>query len=314
MLRLTTVQPMKSAMTVLGIGVLLLLTACAAQTTSSLMHDIQVKSGTNVIVSSASGMPPGVYPGRKQDVHANQRQNYDAYLQVSQPWIAVLNQRQDAIARGSINSGCIGADVMVCIATLSKTLAIATSFQNLFINPVNGSVDILAGVQDPFLQQVKKAVDGKLIFERTLRFYAYIPGQSEGILPSGIAITVDLDSDWRIHRVSAVLLHDPIAAHTEQEYDKTGIFELLTATGVQPCNLVRLELYRTFEAQLKPTLTPSHNVEVDMSSASETYGKHGKLDVCGRSVWYISSYGVSTDLITPNDLSGRFGGGSLQIE
>src|SRR5689334_11271289 len=92
---------MEKAIAMLAAGAFLL-TACAARTTSDVMQDIQVKAGTNVIVPSASGMPPGIYPGRKDEVHANQRQNYEGYLQVAQAWIVMANQRQEAIRQGLI--------------------------------------------------------------------------------------------------------------------------------------------------------------------------------------------------------------------
>ena len=310
-------RPVIKTIAILGAGVVLL-TACADQSTrstSSLMHDIEVKAGTNVIVRSAAGMPAGIYPGRKDDAHAYQRQKYEAYLVVAQPWITALGARQDAINHGQARVGCIGEDVLTCMVTLSRVLAVATRYSDISIDPARGVVSILGGSSDdPLLQQTKTAVDGKLIFLKTLRFYAYVPGQDEGILPRGIAVTVDLDDNWRIRRLSATLPHDPMGAHTAEEYDKTGIFELVTAAGVQPCKMARQELYRTFEAQLKPGLSPSHNIDVDMTSASETYGKHGKLDVCGRGVWFFSTRGVSTDLISRNNMSGSFGGGSLQIE
>jgi hypothetical protein len=276
------------------------------------MQDIQVRSGTNIVVSSASGMPPGIYPGRKNKVVGYERQRYQAYLQVAQPWIAVLKQRQEEVARGQARPGCIGEDVLTCMATLARVLAVATDFHNLEINAVNGTPSISAG--DPLLQQLKTAVDGKMIFDKTLRFSAYIPGQDEGILPHGISIWVDLDSTRRIKRMSASLPYNPLGAHTEQEYDKTGIFELVTATSVQPCDLRKIDLYRKFEAELKPGLRPSHNIDVDMSSASETYGQSGRLEICGRSVSFYSFHGVSTDLISSHNMSGSYGGGSLQFE
>ena len=297
--------PIRAAAVMIGAGALLL-TACADQrTTSDLVREIEVKAGTNVIVRSASGMPAGFYPGQKTRVVAYDRPKYDAYLSSAHPRIVTVASLQGAITRGEAKPGCIGEDVLTCMATLAQTLAVTTS---------SVGFTIITNADDPLLQQEKIAVDGKRIFEKTLRFSAYVPGQYEGVLPTGLSISVSLDSNQRIHAMIVLLPHNPMGAHTEQEYDTTGLFELLSAVGTRPCTVSKLDLYRTFEAQLKPSLKPGHSIEVDMSSASESYWQSGKLNVCGRKIDFSSSSGVSTTAISPTNMSGYTGGAVLQIE
>jgi TPP-dependent 2-oxoacid decarboxylase len=93
----------------------------------------------------------------------------------------------------------------------------------------------------------------------------------------------------------ASLPHDPLLAHTQQEYDKTQVYEIVAAVTAKTCPaLSSPEVARWIENVIKPHLTytkPTHIDDVGGDSIRAENFNSKKTAFCGRTFSFESSAG-----------------------
>ncbi len=212
-------------------------------------------------IKSAAGNPPGFYPGL---LVAPPQWEYEAVIRDTKPAILEIETRVAAIRQGQMKAGCIGEDVFTCVATLSQSLAVTTDH----------AYRTLGAEEDILSQKEKIDVTGKVIFPKSIGFYAYVPGwkYSNSIFDPHVYFEVRIGDDRKIQQIFILLPRSPSRAQTKEEYDETGIYEIVSPILSATCpKLEREEFYRFFETSVK---TAEFWVE---------------FPICARSLWYYSS-------------------------
>lgn len=295
--------------TVILLIMMFCLTGCAtARSTQEITDMIEKESGTNIVVKSAAGRSPDFYPGAASDIITMHLKEYQEYCAVHKEAIQAIGTRALVIKTGNLPTACIGIDLFTCIASLSKTLAVATesrSWQYLTKN-------------DP-LTADKTDVTGKTLFNKDIRFVAYVPGwqyDKYDYIYKKLSYNISLGDDRKVTRVSIIFPRDPLHAQTKEEYDATGLYEgLAPLLNINCPDLTRDELYKVFETEMKAALgARTTQVSSSIHDVGITEGQIGKIQFCGKSLTFSSSVGRSTSMISEHNTSGIYGGGLISIE
>lgn len=291
-----------------------ILFGCAQQDTILAQTPMAEPSITPTVeppIISAAQEPPGFYPGRRNGIVANG--DYNFYLSRAQSKTVVVENRMAAIKSGQLEPGCIGKDVFTCMATMAQVMAVATDYQT-------GTDNIRANLDsdDPLIARDKIDVNGKTLSQGELSFSAFVTGLSKSrtlIRDDALNISVGLSSNKKIRRMIVFLRGDPLLAKTESEYDRTGIYEILSAVSMPKCtNINRLDVYKMIENHVKRHLKRTHDFEASMSDVSETGGEEGTAKFCGRKLWFYSFGGHAVSAVSLDNDTGIVGGSSLTIE
>lgn len=186
---------------------------------------------------SPEGQPAGYYPGL--GTTSALKSELAAYLAKNQAGIADVQSRVVQIRESKRTPGCIGEDKYTCVATLAQKLAITddagSKELNLFADvhydvngrPVNGSRVILNG---------------------------FIPNYRD-IGHGSAYMTVILGPDGNVSSVEAKLLKSFGLARTQEEYDATSVYEIVSAVAARQCpNLSKSEVARWIENTVKPRM------------------------------------------------------------
>lgn len=186
---------------------------------------------------SPEGQPAGYYPGLGTTTVL--KSELADYLAKNQAGIADVQNRVVQIRAGQRTPGCIGEDKYTCVATLAQKMAVTddagSKDLNLFADvrydvndwPVNGSQVMLNG---------------------------FIPNQRD-IAHGSAYITLALGARDAVSRVEAKLVDGMESAHTQEDYDKTGIYEIVAAMAAKECpNLSKSDVARWVEDTVKPRM------------------------------------------------------------
>lgn len=279
-----------------------MLLSCAAPQISELPPQQQAK-----IVRTAAGKPPGFYPGLLEDNVP--RWEYEALIRDTKPTVLEIESRIKGIQQGQINPGCIGEDVLTCAGTIAQTLAVTTDHE---YRPLGAGADIFT--------PDKVDVNGKVIFANKIGIYAYVPGwQYNGLSVSreAVSFTLQLGDDRKVQQISIHLPRSPVRAQTREEYDRTGIYEIVSPILSATCpKLEREEFYRFFENSVKEKLPTqsTKNISAEGSDISVTKGKQAGASLCGRSLLLHTFSGHSTSLVSEYNETGFFAGDLVIIQ
>jgi hypothetical protein len=242
----------------------------------------------------AWGEPAGFYPGRGEG--ASLGTDYSAWLTKNQAGIADIQSRIVEIKHGTRAPGCIGEDKYTCIATLSQRLTIADEWMsetNVF--PV-----------------IKYDVNGRPINGSTIMLQAFLP-DAKALHDGGkTEVILDVTPQGSVSRIFALLAHDPLVAHTQEEYNKTQVYEIVAAVTMRACPaLSKPEVAKWIENLIKPGITygkPGH-LDDDMVSGRAEHSESKKTVFCGRTFQFNSSSGYYHEGFQRV----AFEGGSLEI-
>lgn len=102
---------------------------------------------------------------------------------------------------------------------------------------------------------------------------------------------------------------DPGTANTKEEYDETGLFDILAPMLPSGCaQKDRLNLYRFFNDVIKPTISlPDREtfVGIDFADDSIKY-RSDRVPMCGLFIDYRKDRGVGTQMMSIDNPSGRY--------
>lgn len=194
--------------------------------------------------------------------------------------------------------GCLGQTLNACIDRVHQYITISyddTQSQR----QRNSAVD----------------VNGRpVVKKKSLTLIGTISGSPAGAMS---AVTIDYNVEETVTSVQVQMAGDASMAETSDDYDKTGLFEAVqVAIGTRCSQMSRMALYQFFENKVKPRMVVSPTErEVNMDSASETYGKTAKgLVLCGHPFEYVLAFGHDTnDIDIESNPSGAWMSASITM-
>jgi hypothetical protein len=186
-----------------------------------------VRCADSIVLSKnnfAFGEPAGFYPGRGED--GNLGTEYSAWLEKNQAGIADVQNRIVQIRNGARAPGCIGEDKYTCVATLSQRLTVADNWAEADFN---------------VFPEIKYDVNGRPINGSTVMLDAYRPN-ARALHDGGLnRLILNITPNGSVSHITALLPHDPILAHTQEDYDKTQVYETVAAVTAKSCPALRAD-------------------------------------------------------------------------
>ncbi|HEX3861767.1 MAG TPA: hypothetical protein VHY35_08735 [Stellaceae bacterium] len=147
--------------------------------------------------------------------------------------------------------GCLGVTAEECVRWLRTTMTLDEGF-----------------LATALAQRHQVDVNGKPLGGGLITVYARLPGHIEPLV-----ILLHLRADDRVQSVESNLLRDLIPAHTEELYDQSAVYEIVTRLLGRRCPPTsKIELYRFFENSVKPRI---HRERQDL--ANGLFGLHRVL-------------------------------------
>jgi hypothetical protein len=206
--------------------------ACSAMTVTS-----------PVEYASPEGQPAGYYPGL--GTSAVSKSELAAYLSKNQAGIADVQNRIVQIREGKRTPGCIDEDKYTCVATLAQRLAITDDV---------GSKDY------NLFADVRRDVNGRPVNGRRVMLDGFIPNYRD-VGHRSAFFSVTIGAEGTVSAVDAKLLKGVELARTQDEYDTTGVYEVVSAVAAKQCpNLSRNDVARWVENTVKPSMHRTREV------------------------------------------------------
>lgn len=186
---------------------------------------------------SPEGQPPGYYPGVGTSTVL--KSDLAAYLAKNQAGIADVQNRIVQIREGRRTPGCIGEDKYTCVATLAQKLAIT---------------DFVGSKDSNLFADVRYDVNGRSLNGDRVVLDGFIPN-SRDISHRSVYSTIILGTDGTVSAVEAKLLKSLELAHTQEEYDAPGAYEIVAAMAAKQCpGLGKSDVARWVENTVKPSM------------------------------------------------------------
>ncbi|MFI4947777.1 MAG: hypothetical protein ACHQC9_03135 [Alphaproteobacteria bacterium] len=130
--------------------------------------------------------------------------------------------------------GCLGATVEECVRDLRATMSLDEGF-----------------LASAMARRHQTDVNGRPLGGGLVTVYARIPGRMNQFV-----ILLQLGPDDRVHSAESNLLLNLIEAHTEELYDQSALYDIVSRLVGRRCAGIRkLDLYRFFENSVKPRIT-----------------------------------------------------------
>jgi hypothetical protein len=190
--------------------------------------------------------------------------------------------------------GCIGAKLDACISELRSAIQFDEK-----------------SWQREIERRDEIDVSGKpLAGHEFLTVSGTIPGLSLG----HTQLNLTLSSSDVVQSIMAWLPSSPFMAHTESEYDDTGLYEVASLIYGDQCSTFnRLGIYRFFNDKVRPMVI-HEPTQYNAFGAGKTNSQHAyNMGYCGRSFEYDFSVGESSELITEGNLSGSFANATITV-
>jgi hypothetical protein len=219
----------------------------------------------------AYGQPAGYYAGRAEPFVGSSTPEFARWLTKNQATIDDIQRRIGEIRAGTRRPACIGEDRYTCIATLAQKMAVADVY---FLNEAS------------VFAETKYDVNGKPIPPTKIVFDGYLPNAVRGpvtLHPDHMKFVLKLDSQGNVVSLEAGLPENLTAARTQEEYDATLAYEVISAVTANACpTLGRTEVARWIENTIKPTaqLTAPVRSKETRVTAQDLVTK--KTAFCGR--------------------------------
>lgn len=211
-----------------------------------------------------------------------------AYLEKNQAGIADVRNRIVQIGEGKRVPGCIGEDKFTCVATLSQKLS---------------TTDDDLSWDHAVFAAVRYDVNGSPVNADRINIVGYIPGRRD-YGTQNISFTVRVLPDGKVWSIEARLPHSWGIARTPDEYDATGLYEIVAALGAKDCpNLGKMDVDRWIENTVKPSMHPKPDqhagqVKLRRQTANQTKRlddrtfESAKLVLCGRSFQFTNAANI----------------------
>jgi len=120
-----------------------------------------------------------------------------------------------------------------------------------------------------------------------------------------------------VTNLSFIPKKDPMSAKTLNDYNLTGLYEIISSIGEKSCvPSDAISFYRYVDNVLKKSAKPYKTGPKCsmMNGCSESSGLIiERIDYCGLKMDIDSSYGISTGAISQHNISGRVGGGYISF-
>ncbi|HEV2334988.1 MAG TPA: hypothetical protein VGS13_05790 [Stellaceae bacterium] len=130
--------------------------------------------------------------------------------------------------------GCLGVIVEECVRNLRATMTLDEGF-----------------LATAMARRHQTDVNGKPLGPGLVTVYARLPGRMNQFV-----ILLHLGPDDRVHRVESDLLLNLIEAHTEEDYDQSALYDIVSRLVGRRCAGIRkIDLYQFFENSVKPRIT-----------------------------------------------------------
>jgi hypothetical protein len=196
-----------------------------------------------------------------------------------------------ASAAGAQESPCIGKPIAACVAALA-----AAGHRDA--NPAETEREIgRLGAVD---------VNGKPVGPKLVSVFGYLP-QFPG---RDVMLEITVGAGGTVTSLDANLPGNPKLAHTAEEYDATGLFEVAALILGGDClKAGKLDFYKFFENTMKPKIKTKNQ-------APDFSGGHAMTEVvlektpvvpfCGRKIVYANLIGYDTDEISADNPHGIF--------
>ncbi len=240
------------------------------------------------------GATPGYYPGQANGIRASQRAEWLAWMRAHGDDIDAIGAKINAIKAGAPAPGCFGRALFDCVASLAQTLVITDWYQTsqTFYRPATD-------------------VNGKPIGLKRIDFTAYAPGvktASEELDKHNLRLDF---SDRSL--VNQLAFEVDFSGRTQEEYDRTGVYELFSAVAKDHCPaLTRNELARFIENKLKPAMRFVKEPHAAGISNSKRFDSPF-TPFCGRELLLSANLAHSTKYKSQGNATGQFGGTVLVI-
>jgi hypothetical protein len=220
------------------------------------------------------GRPAGYYAGRSEPLLLEAAE-FREWLARNERGIDEIQRRITQIRDGSRAAGCIGEDKFTCIATLAQTLAIADQYSQKDVN---------------IFAEIRYDVNGKPINGSKIMFDGYLPDVKiergySSVIEARRYVThyvVNLGPQNIVVSMLAKLPGVSITARTQEEYDKTTLYQTVWAAAVKACPTVGPgEVAKWIENSVKPTarLRPRERLSEEVTAQEKV---SDPKSFCGR--------------------------------
>jgi hypothetical protein len=232
------------------------------------------------------GQPAGYYPGLGASFVPPAE--IAAYQQKNQAGIADVQDRIVAIREGRRRPGCIGEDKYTCVATLAQNLAVTD--------------DELAKANALFAD-VRNDVNGRSVNADRVNIVGLLPNRA-GLGAPKTSFALNVLPDGSVWSIEVTLPQLVELARTQEDYDKTGVYEVVAALASKDCpNLSRMDVDRWVENTVKPSIQEKldsasakaatrNNPAIQANRRRRTF-ESPKLALCGRTFQFKTlSYAI----------------------
>jgi hypothetical protein len=219
-------------------------------------NDLAAQAAAGEATKPVYGQPAGYYAGRA-DPELTSVPELNAWLARNQRGIDEIQRRISQIRNGERAPGCLGEDKFNCVATVAQKLAVADSYrrvaENIFAEvkydvngkPINGA-KVKFGGSPANAAPRREAVAG---FDAYNDYSAAIEARQ-----NTTQFILNLGPRDTVVSILAKLPKLTPLARTQEDYDKTGIYEVVWAASVKTCPALRPdEVAKWIENTVKPT-------------------------------------------------------------
>jgi hypothetical protein len=185
-------------------------------------------------------------------------------------------------------SGCLHRDLRVCLDYL-KT-ALRTDRWDL--------------VESRLSDMEKLDVNGKRVGGTDITIFGKSPTTDEAV-----TISIEFSQSQIVGKIGGTLTSDPALASTEDDYNKTDLYEVSHILLGGDCpTLDKLQLYKFFHNEVRPQIkygdSPTDFGDSYVRTGHGAYASN--IPFCGKRFSYSHLIGVNTDLIGENNRTGDY--------
>ncbi len=192
-------------------------------------------------IENKGGEPPGYYAGLSRYGNAASRSEWQAWLNKNRDKIAEIQDNAKLISSGEVRPQCIGAHLYRCVASLASKLWVADWYEDQRNN---------------VFHEYPVDVNGKTLFPKLISMDGFLSDAKPNSEFNKLHIQIDIDPHDIVKAVSISLPRNPLTAHTEDEYARTGLYEAVSPFTSNCPQTTRIEVAQFFENRAKPAFKP----------------------------------------------------------
>lgn len=162
--------------------------------------------------------------------------------------------------------GCLGVPVAACVKWLQSTMKLDEGF-----------------IAAAMARRQRVDVNGKPLGGDLMTLSGKLPGHLEPML-----MVLHIAPDDTVKSAEASLLQNLVAARTEQDYDRSALYDIAARLLGRRCpGLAKLDLYRFFENTVKPRIaTQRRDVSAGLNGLHRLIMQSAALPYCSASFTY----------------------------